>query len=100
MRFLGVPHIQGTSPPAWEFSNINDKQIGRAIRKMKPYKATMTGTIPNSVFINAKDMLIPYLGPLFRATHNLPYYLDIWALTETLVLKKPGKPDYCAPGAW
>ncbi|TFK16960.1 hypothetical protein FA15DRAFT_550179, partial [Coprinopsis marcescibilis] len=95
-----VPQDFRYPPPLWEFTNINDEQIGRAIQKMKPYKATMTGTIPNSVFVNAKDALIPHLGPLFRATHNLAYYPDAWSLTETLVLKKPGKPDYRAPDAW
>jgi len=31
---------------------------------------------------------------------KLQIYPSHWANTETLVLKKPGKPDYMAPGAW
>jgi len=32
--------------------------------------------------------------------NTLKYYPKEWALTETLVLKKPGKPDYMTPSAW
>jgi len=67
---------------------------------MKPYKATKSGTIPNSVLIHAREDLVPHLGPLFRATNTLTYYPQEWALTETLILKKPGKPDYTSPSAW
>ena len=86
--------------PRWTFMNITDEQIHRAIKKMKPYKATRSGTVPNSVFINAREELVPHLGPLFRATNMLQYYPQEWATTETLVLKKPGKPDYSSPSAW
>ena len=87
-------------PPRWTFNNITNTQIHKAIDKMKPYKATMSGTISNSIFIHAKDLLVLYIGPLFRATHTLKFYPKEWALTKTLVLKKPGKPDYTIPGAW
>ena len=67
---------------------------------MKPYKAMMTDMFSNSIFIYAKDLLVPFIRPLFRATHSLKYYPKEWVLTETVVLKKPGKPDYIIPAAW
>lgn len=67
---------------------------------MKPYKATCSSTVPNYVFTHARELLVPHLGPLYCATHNLKYYPDDWALTETLMLKKPGRPDYSVPSAW
>ena len=79
---------------------VLDEQIHHAIKKMKPYKATRSGTIPNSVLIHAREELVPHLGLLFRATNMLMYYPQEWALTETLILKKPGKPDYMSPSAW
>src|ERR1700733_3729606 len=79
---------------------VLDEQIHRAIKKMKPYKATRSGTIPNSVLIHAREELVPHLGLLFRATNMLMYYPQEWALTETLILKKLGKPDYMSPSAW
>jgi hypothetical protein len=95
-----VPPNPEYPPPKWEFQNITDEQIHRSIRKMKPYKATCSSTIPNCVFTHARELLVPHLGPLYRATHNLKHYPDNWALTEILVLKKPGRPDYSVPSAW
>jgi hypothetical protein len=87
-------------PPKWEYQSVTDEQIHRAIRKMKPWKATRTGTVPNSVFVHARELLVPHLGPIFRATDTLKVYPDDWKVTETPILKKPGKPDYTAPNAW
>ena len=87
-------------PPRWSFNNISDDLINRAIDNLKPYKATMTGTILNSVLKFAKDLLVSFLGPLYRATNLLKYYPPAWSLTETLILKKPGKPNYTVPSAW
>jgi hypothetical protein len=87
-------------PPRWKFTNITNEQIHHAIRKLKPYKATRNRTIPNSVFIHARDDLVPHLGPLFHATNSLNYYPQEWVTTEMLMLKKPGKPDYTSPSVW
>ena len=87
-------------PPRWTFNNVLNELIHRAIDNLKPYKAMMSGTVPNSVLKYAKDLLVPHLGPLYRATNSLKYYPPGWSLTETLVLKKPGKPDYTIPSAW
>jgi len=67
---------------------------------MKPYKASKKDMVPNSVFIHAREDLVPHLGPLFRATNTLEYYPQEWASTETLIMKKPRKPDYTVPSAW
>ena len=67
---------------------------------MKPWKATRLGTIPNAVFIHARELLVPFLGPIFRATDTLKIYPEDWKLTETPILKKPGKPDYTSTSTW
>jgi hypothetical protein len=93
--------VQNPYPEAkWEYSSITDEQIHRAIRRMKPWKATRSETIPNAVFLYNRELLVPHLGPIFRATDTLKLYPNDWKLTETPVLKKPGKPDYAAAGAW
>ena len=51
-------------------------------------------TVPKSFLKNTKHLLVPFIGPQFRATQYLDYYPPDWALTKTLALKKPGKPDY------
>jgi len=95
-----VPDDYEYPPPKWKFTNITNAQIYRSIRKMKPYKATMRGTVPNSFLINMSNILVPHLGPLFQATNTLKHYPIDWALTQTLVMKKLGKPNYTVPGAW
>jgi ribonuclease HI/exonuclease III len=85
---------------AWRFQPPSDEQIHRAIQRMKPNKATKTGTIPNIVFLQNRQHLVPHLGPIFRATFQLQTYPEHWAATETLVLKKPGRADYSLPNAW
>ena len=97
---LPIPQDYQYPPPCWTFMNITNKQIHRAIGKMKPYKATKSGSTPNSILTHAREELVPHLGPLFRATNTLKFYPQEWATTETLILKKPGKPDYIAPSAW
>jgi hypothetical protein len=67
---------------------------------MKPYKETKTGTIPNCVFKNMAEILVMYLGPIYRATDTFQWYPEEWKITSTPSIRKPGKPDYMAPGAW
>ncbi|KAF8875638.1 hypothetical protein BD779DRAFT_1380705, partial [Infundibulicybe gibba] len=86
--------------PKWRFEPITDEQIHRAIDKMKMYKATQPGTIPNCVFKKCKDILVPHLGPIFRATDRLKVYPTHWKLTETPILRKPGKSNYALPNSW
>ncbi|KAF5361276.1 hypothetical protein D9758_010248 [Tetrapyrgos nigripes] len=55
---------------------------------MKNGKATRPGTIPNDLFNAARDIIVPYLGPIHRAIYNLEIYPNDWSL------RKLGKPDY------
>ncbi|KAF8238267.1 hypothetical protein L208DRAFT_1243233, partial [Tricholoma matsutake] len=98
--FTPLPQDHQYLAPCWTYTNITDEQLHRAIKKMKPYKATRSGTIPNLVLIHAREELIPHLAPLFWATNTLQYYPQEWATTEILVLKKLGKLDYSSPTAW
>ena len=74
-----VPENAQYPRPHWKFQNITDEQIHRTIRKLKPYKATRRGTAPNSVIINTREIIVPILGPIFRATNTLKYYPADWA---------------------
>ena len=95
-----VPADPKYPPPAWEFVNIDETQIHRAIAKMQPYKGTKQGTWPNVVFQKAADLIVPYLTPIHRAVFELETYHKEWASTGTLAHRKPGKPDYSVPEAW
>jgi hypothetical protein len=95
-----VPQDFRYPPTRWTFKNITDDQIHRAIKRMKPFKVSKKGLVPNSVLIHAREELIPFLGPLFCATNMLSYYPQEWACMETLILKKPGKLDYTIAATW
>jgi hypothetical protein len=95
-----IPQDHRYPPPRWKFKNITSEQVHHAIKKLKPYKASRKGTVPNSVLMHAREDLVPHLVPLFRATNSLEYYPQEWALTETLIIKKPGRSDYTVSAAW
>ncbi|KAK0450334.1 uncharacterized protein EV420DRAFT_1225245, partial [Desarmillaria tabescens] len=95
-----VPSNIQYPPPAWEFQLITDGQIERAFRHMKPLKATKSGTVPNCVLNHCADLLAPHIGPVYRATFTLEEYPDMFSETNTIILRKPGKPDYEDPNAY
>ncbi|KAH7919726.1 hypothetical protein BV22DRAFT_1022465, partial [Leucogyrophana mollusca] len=87
-------------PPVCSFVNITNAQIHRAIKKLAPYKAPGPNGVSNSVFTHTADLLVPYLGPIFRATFTLQVYPEQWKHSATIVLRKPGRPDYSLPKAY
>ncbi|KAA1477139.1 hypothetical protein DENSPDRAFT_754134, partial [Dentipellis sp. KUC8613] len=72
--------------PAFKFELVTDAQIQRAINKLLPYKAAGDDGIPNAVYKECSDELIPYLGPLYRATFALNIYPPEWKDSTTVVL--------------
>ena len=87
-------------PPCAAFDNITDQQIHRAIKRLKPHKGTGPDRHSNSLYIHCRKLLVPHLGPYYRATFNLKYYPKEWKTSTTAVLCKPGKPDYSLPKAF
>ncbi|PPQ77570.1 hypothetical protein CVT24_005191, partial [Panaeolus cyanescens] len=99
-----------TAPPArgtdarrkekWKYTPTTNEEIDEVIRSLKPYKKSRRDTAPNCVFVKARDLVVPYLGPIFRATNTLAFYPADWKVTETPILRKPGRGDYTVPGAY
>ncbi|KAE9391180.1 hypothetical protein BT96DRAFT_832426, partial [Gymnopus androsaceus JB14] len=85
---------------AWKFQLPADQQVFRAFKRMKPYKATRSDSLPNVLFRECADLIAPRFSPFLRATFTLAHYPEDWSTNETFVVRKPGKPDYQAPGAW
>jgi hypothetical protein len=63
-----------------------NEQIARAIMKLAPHKALGPNGISNSMFTHCALLLIPYMGPIFRATFTLEIYPDQWKKSATIVL--------------
>jgi hypothetical protein len=62
------------NPPICELTPITNEQIFRAVDKLSPYKAPGPNGICNCVYKNCTDLLVPYMGPIFRATFTLEHY--------------------------
>ena len=67
---------------------------------MHAYKVPGNDNIPNAIFIKCSKALVPYLGHLYQATFALAIYPQEWKDSQTVVLWKPGKPNYTMPGAY
>jgi len=87
-------------PPCSAFQNVTDAQIHRAIKRLKPYKATSPDQHSNSLYIQCRELLVPHLGPYYHATIELKYYPKAWKTSTTPILRKPNKPDYSLPKAY
>lgn len=95
-----VPEDFDYPPEVEAFTNITEQQVDRNIRKLKPYKATGPLDHSNSLFTHCREDLVPHLTQIFRASLELNYYPDQWKVYTTIVLRKPGKPDYSLPKAY
>jgi len=78
--------------PKFPYSPITNSQIEHAIGRLSPYKAPGADGISNAVFIRCTDLLIPHLGPLYRATFMLGVYPEEWKDSVTVVVRKLAKP--------
>ncbi|QRV80507.1 RNA-directed DNA polymerase from mobile element jockey [Ceratobasidium sp. AG-Ba] len=82
------------------FRRVTGAQLRRVIARLKPYKAPGPDGIPNCIFTNCADILVPLLVPLYRATFTLKHYPQAWRESVTVIIRKPGKPDYSNPKAY
>ena len=79
---------------------ITTNQILAHISKLQPYKAHGPDGILNIVLKECADLIITPLTNIFKAIINLDTYYDPWKEFTTLVLRKPGKPNYETPKAY
>jgi len=84
----------------FEYGRISNNHIGRAIKRLRPHKAPGINGIPNSILINCAELIIPYLGHIFRAPFDLKHYPKQWKRYITVAVRKPGKTDYTIANAY
>jgi hypothetical protein len=78
---------------------MSDDILRLAAGKMKPYKSTFPDSAPNCVIKICTDLLLPFLGPIYRSLDELRHYPAEWAELRILVMRKPGKSSYAELGA-
>ncbi|KAJ7034895.1 hypothetical protein C8F04DRAFT_877579, partial [Mycena alexandri] len=99
MAMSSVPDNPDCPPPAWQWTPTSDANICDAIERMRPWKATFPDSPANCVFRECTNILVPFIGPIFRSLNDLEHYPKHWAELRIIVLRKPGKPDYTNPAA-
>lgn len=86
--------------PAFHWQAITDFQIARNIGRLASFKAPGPNGVVNTFFKETCDLLTPHLGPIFRGTFMLKHYPEEWKISKTIVIRKPGRPDYCVTKAY
>ena len=79
---------------------ITLQQIQRAVNRAAPRKAPGPDKISNLVLQHALPIIEQHLLILMQATLDLGYFPKAFKRTKTIVLRKPGKPDYTISKAY
>jgi hypothetical protein len=70
------------------------------VDKLNPFKAPGANSIPNIVRKQCIDVLLPYMGPLYRVIFTLDIYPAEWRDSVMRVLRKMGKANYSTPDVY
>lgn len=79
---------------------ITKTHLLKAVGNLSSYKAPGPDGICNIVFKECISILSPYLLHLFNAVFTYRTYYKPWRHFTTVILRKPGKPNYTTPKAY
>ncbi|CUA77302.1 putative RNA-directed DNA polymerase from transposon BS [Rhizoctonia solani] len=88
------------SHAAPDLKPLTQADIHSVIQGLRPFKAPGPDRLPACVYKYGANLLVPHLLPVFRASLRLGIYPVEWRKSCTVVLRKPGKPDYSVPKAY
>src|SRR5205814_10595990 len=80
--------------------NLTMRQIYETVHKLNPDKAPGPDEISNKVIKKALSTIEIHLQTLMQASINDGHFLKPFKNTNTVVLRKPGKPDYSKAKAY
>jgi hypothetical protein len=99
-QYSSTPNDFKYPDPIPDPGDITTEQVEQCINKLSPLKVPGPDSIKNIVFKQCTDTLTPHLLRTFRAVFLLKTYFDPWKEFTTVVLHKPGTPNYSAPKAY
>lgn len=79
---------------------ITELEIERSLNAAKGSTAPGDDNLPMLVWKQLWKHLRPSITRIFIASVDLGYHPRLWRRAKIVVLRKPGKPDYSAPGAY
>jgi hypothetical protein len=89
-----VPAEDDYPEPAFHFQSVTSQQVHKVLARTNAYKAPGPSGIPNILLKQCANTLVPCLLPIYNVLLNLGHGPAKWKLSSTIVLRKPGKPDY------
>jgi hypothetical protein len=95
-----VPEDYVYPPPLPDLPQSTLTQIQHQIQRLSPYKAYGPDETPNIVLQKCYELIADRVLFIFRAILKLGKYYDPWRESITVVLRKPGKPNYETPKAY
>jgi hypothetical protein len=99
---MAEPTLESTTPTREEipWEPVTKLEIERALKAAKGNTALGEDSLPTLVWKNIWKHVAHFIVQIFTASINLGYYPKRWKTATIIVLRKPGKPDYSAPGAY
>ncbi|KAI3033203.1 hypothetical protein CBS76997_11321 [Aspergillus niger] len=100
---MAEPEVEVESNPTEEelpWEPITEQEIYRSLRAAKGTTAPGRDGIPTLVWKHLWMYLKETITTVFTKSVDLGYYPRQWKQARIVVLRKPGKPDYSAPGAY
>ena len=92
---------QATYPQEVPFiPKITTRQVREAVARLAPDKAPGPDEITNRVLKNSLPVIENHIQALMQASLNLAHFPKPFKHTSTVVIRKPGKPDYTKAKAY
>ncbi|KAG8684497.1 hypothetical protein FRC09_015351, partial [Ceratobasidium sp. 395] len=86
--------------PVQDLPELSLDDVLEAIKGFKPDKAPGPDGLPARIYLAGADILAPRLLVIFRISLKKGLYPTTWRHSRTIVLRKPGKPDYSVAKAY
>jgi len=96
---LSCPPDFNYPEPATTWLEITEEQLCKSILGLSLYKAPGPDGVANIVFQRCPSLCL-HLVFLFNTVFSHCTYYDPWRESVTVILQKPGCPDYLAPKAY
>ena len=87
-------------PAPLPFPDITEYEVQEAIRSSRGDKAPGSDDIQFKVLKEAAPVIGPLLTQLYNASLQFHYWPACWKEATVIVIRKPGKKDYCDPKSY
>lgn len=81
-------------------STFTNDVIEKVIDNFGPYKSPGADEIFPALLQQGKEIIVPHLVNLFKASVSFSYIPKVWRGTKVIFIPKPGKNNYSEPGAY